>query len=105
MRLCDPRSAPARDFRLFNPGGFLYNPDSLTQQGIVFKEGVAVKGMWTFLQTCLVFLCTVAVVLAEEAAKAEVKEDPYQAIYYIWYALIGIILAWGVYDSFFRPVD
>jgi hypothetical protein len=90
---------------LFNPGGFLYNPVSLTQQRIVFKEGVAVKGMWTFLQTCLVFLCTVAVVLAEEAANAEVKEDPYQAIYYIWYALIGIILAWGVYDSFFRPVD
>jgi len=69
------------------------------------KEGVTVKGMWTFLQTCLVFLCTVAVVLAEEAAKAEVKEDPYAPIYYIWYTLIAIILAWGVYDSFFRPID
>ena len=63
------------------------------------------KGMLTFLQTCLVFLWTVAVVLAEEAAKAEVKEDPYAPIYYIWYALIAIILAWGVYDSFIRPVD
>jgi len=83
----------------------LYNFESLTQQGIVFKEGEAVKGMWTFLQTCFVFLWTVAVVLAEEAAKAEVKEDPYAPIYYIWYALIAIILAWGVYDSFFRPVD
>jgi hypothetical protein len=90
---------------LSNPGWFLYNSDSFTQQGIVFKEGVAVKGMWTFLQTCLVFLCTVGVVLAEEAAQAEVKDDPYAAIYYMWYALIAIILAWGVYDSFFRPVD
>ena len=63
------------------------------------------KGMWTFFQTVLVFLCTVAVVLAEEAAKTEVKEDPYQAIYYIWYTLIGIIVAWGIYDSFFRPVE
>ena len=63
------------------------------------------KGIGTFFQTVLVFLCTVAVVLAEEAAKAEVKEDPYQAIYYIWYALIAIILGWGVYDTFFRPVE
>jgi hypothetical protein len=83
----------------------LYNFTSLTQQGIVFKEGEAVKGMWTFLQTCVVFLLTVAVVLAEEAATVEVKDDPYQAIYYVWYALIAIILAWGVYDSFFRPID
>ena len=57
------------------------------------------------MQTCLVFLCTVAVVLAEEAAKAEVKDDPYAPIYYIWYTLIAVILAWGVYDSFIRPVD
>ena len=63
------------------------------------------KGMWTFFQTALIFFCTVAVVLAEEAAKAESKEDPYTGIYYIWYALIGIIAAWGVYDAFFRPVE
>ena len=72
---------------------------------IVFKEGVTVKGMWTFLQTCLVLLCTVAVALAQEAGKAEVKEDPYGPIYAIWYTLIAVILIWGVYDSFFRPVD
>jgi cytochrome b len=83
----------------------LYNFTSLAQDGTVFKEGVAVKGMWTFLQTCVVFLGTVAVVLAEEAATAEAGGDPYQAIYYVWYALIAIILAWGVYDSFFRPID
>jgi hypothetical protein len=90
---------------LSNPNGFLYNPFRSRSEGSFFKEGVAVKGIWTFLQTCVVFLCTVAVVLAEEAAKAEVKEDPYAPIYYIWYTLIAIILAWGVYDSFIRPVD
>ncbi len=63
------------------------------------------KGMWTFLQTFLVFLCTVAVAFAEEAKKAEAASDPYAAMYTIWYVLIGIILAWGVYDAFFRPVD
>ena len=83
----------------------MYNPALFTQQGVVIKEGVTVKGTWAFLQTCLVFLCTVTVALAQEAGKAEVKEDPYGPIYYIWYTLIAVILAWGVYDSFFRPVD
>jgi hypothetical protein len=83
----------------------LYNL-ALQIRGLLYlKEGTTVKGMWTFFQTVLVFLCTIAVALAEEAAKAEVKEDPYQAIYYLWYALIGIIVAWGIYDSFFRPVE
>jgi len=83
----------------------LYN-STLQIGGLLYlKEGTTVKGMWTFFQTVLVCLCTVAVVLAEEAAKAEVNEDSYQAIYYIWYTLIGIIVAWGIYDSFFRPVE
>ncbi len=63
------------------------------------------KGMRTFFQTLFVFLCAVGVTLAEEAAKGAAKEDPYAAMYTIWYVLIGIILAWGVYDAFFRPVD
>ena len=63
------------------------------------------KGIWAFFQTLFVFLCTVGVVLAEEAAKGAAKEDPYQAIYYAWYTLIGIIVAWGIYDSFFRPIE
>ncbi len=60
--------------------------------------------MWTFFQTFLIFLCTVAVAFANEPAK-EAAGDPYAAMYTIWYVLIGIILAWGVYDSFFRPID
>ena len=38
-------------------------------------------------------------------AGSEINDDPYAPIYYIWYTLIAVILAWGVYDSFFRPVD
>jgi len=38
-------------------------------------------------------------------APTEGGGDPYAAMYGVWYALIGIILAWGVYDSFFRPID
>ena len=85
---------------------FLYNPALLGKFEVyLIKEGAAVKGMWTFFQTVLVFLCTVAVAIANEPAKAEGGGDPYAAMYAIWYALIGIIVAWGVYDSFFRPID
>ena len=63
------------------------------------------KGIVVGLQTFLLFLSTVAVVFAEEAAGAEGGGDPYAGMYYVWYALIGIIVAWGIYDSFFRPID
>ena len=63
------------------------------------------KGMWTFFQTMFVFFCTVAVAVANEPKPAEGGGEGYNATYAIWYALIGIILVWGVYDSFFRPID
>ena len=63
------------------------------------------KGMWTFLQMVVVFLSTVAVAFANVPAPTEGGGDPYAAMYGVWYALIGIILACGVYDSFFRPID
>ena len=63
------------------------------------------KGLLTGFQTVALFLGTVAVTLADEAKPAEGGGDGYQSLYYAWYALIGIILAWGVYDSFFRPID
>ena len=50
----------------------------------------------------LAWFGTTAVVFAEEATK---EGGGYNATYYIWYALIVIILVWGVYDSFFRPID
>ncbi len=69
------------------------------------KEGAIVKGMRTFFQTFLVFLCTVTVAVANVPAPTEGGGDPYAAMYGVWYTLIGIILAWGAYDSFFRPID
>ncbi len=62
------------------------------------------KGMLVGFQTFLVFLSTVAVAFAEEATKEGVPSG-YDAIYAIWYVLIGLILVWGVYDSFFRPIE
>jgi O-antigen/teichoic acid export membrane protein len=65
-----------------------------------------VKGLFTGFQTMMLFLSTVAVAFANEPKPpGEGGGDPYAALYYAWYALIGIILAWGVYDSFFRPID
>lgn len=64
-----------------------------------------VKGLFTGFQTMMLFLSTVAVAFANVPAPVEGGGDPYAALYYVWYALIGIILAWGVYDSFFRPID
>jgi len=64
-----------------------------------------VKSVMAGFQTFLLFLSMVAVAFADEAKPAEGGGDPYAAIYYIWYTLIGIILAWGVYDSFFRPIE
>ena len=53
----------------------------------------------------LAWLGTTAIAFANEPKPAEGGGDPYAAMYGVWYALIGIILAWGVYDSFFRPID
>lgn len=63
------------------------------------------KGLLTGFQTVALFLSTVAVAVANEPKPAEGGGDGYASLYYAWYALIGIILAWGVYDSFFRPID
>ena len=62
------------------------------------------KNFLVGLQTLLGFLTTVGVALAEEAA-AEGGGSGYDAMAVLWYALIGIILVWGAYDSFFRPID
>ncbi|MBM4121234.1 MAG: hypothetical protein FJ249_01400 [Nitrospira sp.] len=41
-----------------------------------------------------------AAALAEEAAKA--PAGGYAAGDYVWFTLIGLILVYGVYDSFFK---
>jgi len=64
-----------------------------------------VKGRGIIFQTVAVLLGVVAVAFANVPAPTEDGSDPYAGMYYVWYALIAIVLAWGVYDSFFRPVD
>ena len=51
----------------------------------------------------LAWFGTTAVAFADEAEK--VAGGGYNATYVVWEALIVIILVWGFYDSFFRPID
>jgi len=60
------------------------------------------KAMSAF-STVLAWFGTTAVAFAEEATKE--GGGGYNATYVIWESLIVIILVWGVYDSFFRPID
>ena len=62
------------------------------------------KGISAGIQSFIVFLSTVAVVFADEAKK-EGGGGGYEATAYVWWALIVVIVAYGVYDSFFRPID
>jgi hypothetical protein len=52
------------------------------------------------VQALSALLGTVSVALAEEPASGG-----YGGTAYVWWALIVIIVAYGVYDAFFRPVD
>jgi hypothetical protein len=45
-----------------------------------------------------------AVTLAAEEAKKE-GGGGYDSTAYVWIALIVIIVIYGIYDSFFKPVD
>jgi len=51
--------------------------------------------------TASALLLTVAPVIASEGG-GEGKAPDYSGISYMYYTLITIILAWGVYDTFFR---
>lgn len=52
----------------------------------------------------LAWFGTTAIAFANEATK-EGGGGGYNATYVVWESLIVIILVWGVYDSFFRPID
>ncbi len=62
------------------------------------------KALLAGIHSFLVFLSTVAVAFAEEAA-AEGAPGGYDSTAYVWIALIVIIVIYGIYDSFFKPVD
>ncbi len=55
------------------------------------------------LYAALAWVGTTAVAFADEATKE--AGGGYNATYVVWESLIVIILVWGFYDSFFRPID
>ena len=61
------------------------------------------KAILAGLYSFLMFVCTVSVVFAAEEAKHE--GGGYDSTAYVWIALIVIIVVYGIYDSFFKPID
>ncbi len=61
------------------------------------------KRVITGLHTLIFMLGTAGVALAEEATKE--GGGGYAGTAYVWFALIAVILIYGIYDSFFRPID
>jgi uncharacterized membrane protein len=57
-------------------------------------------GIYSFL---MVFGATLVSFAAEEAKKE--GGGGYDSTAYVWIALIVIIVIYGIYDSFFKPVD
>ena len=62
------------------------------------------KALLAGIQSFFVFLGTMAVAFAEEPAK-EGAPGGYDSTAYVWIGLIVIIVIYGIYDSFFKPVD
>ena len=64
------------------------------------------KALLAGIQSFLLFFVTLAVAFAEEAAKeGDAAAGGYEATAYVWMALIAIIVIYGIYDSFFKPID
>jgi hypothetical protein len=64
-----------------------------------------VKALLAGIQSFLLFFGTMAVAFAEEAAKEGEAAGGYEATAYVWMGLIAVIVIYGIYDSFFKPVD
>jgi hypothetical protein len=63
-----------------------------------------VKALLAGIQSFLLFFGTMAVAFAEEPAK-EGAAGGYEATAYVWMGLIAVIIIYGIYDSFFKPID
>jgi hypothetical protein len=63
------------------------------------------KRVMSGLHTLMLIVSTAGVAFAEEAAKEGEGGGGYEATAYVWFALIAVIVVYGIYDSFFRPVD
>ena len=62
------------------------------------------KALLAGIQSFLLFFGTIAITFAEEPA-AEGAPGGYDSTAYVWIALIVIIVIYGIYDAFFKPVD
>ena len=63
------------------------------------------KALLAGIQSFLVFFGTLAVTFAAEEPAKEGAAGGYDSTAYVWIALIVIIVIYGIYDSFFKPVD
>jgi hypothetical protein len=62
-----------------------------------------VKAILAGIYSFLMFLSTVVVAFADEAKKE--GGGGYEATAYVWIGLIVVIVIYGIYDSFFKPID
>ena len=62
------------------------------------------KALLAGIQSFLVFFGTMAVAFANEPT-GEGAPAGYDSTAYVWIALIVIIVIYGIYDSFFKPID
>ena len=62
------------------------------------------KAILAGIYSFLMFLSTVVVAFAAEEAKKE-GGGGYDSTAYVWMGLIAIIIIYGIYDSFFKPID
>jgi len=63
-----------------------------------------VKAILAGIYSFLMFFSTVVVAFAAEEAKKE-GGGGYDSTAYVWMGLIAIIIIYGIYDSFFKPID
>jgi hypothetical protein len=62
-----------------------------------------VKAILAGIYSFFMFLSTVVVAFAEETKKE--GGGGYEATAYVWIGLIVVIVIYGIYDSFFKPID
>jgi hypothetical protein len=63
---------------------------------------VHVKRILIGIQSFVLVWGGTALALAEEEKK---EGGGYDSVAGIWYSLIAIVLIYGIYDSFFKPID
>ena len=62
------------------------------------------KAILASVYSVLMVFGTAAMTFAAEEAKKE-GGGGYDSTAYVWMGLIAVIIIYGIYDSFFKPVD